>query len=467
MFTSQVYENRRRELCRRVGRGLILLPGNDDSPMSYAGNTFDFRQDSTFLYYFGLDVPSLTGVIDAESGEATLYGNDTTIEELIWTGPMPSLRERGASVGVSDTRPLSQLPQRMESARMAGRTVHYLPPYRGETSIKLSELLGVPVQALFAGKSADLLFAVAEMREKKEACELEELDLAFNIGYTMHTVAMKMCRAGVCENEIIGTLDSIPKMSGGWGVSFPSIVTQHGETLHHLQGREPLEEGRLLLVDAGGERASHYCSDHTRTYPVSGRFTQRQKDIYEIVLEAHDRVPRLLTTGMPYSELHRAALLILAEGLRGTGLVRCSAEDAVEAGVVAGLFMPHGLGHGMGLDVHDCQALGERSFDFGEYAERAAASGTCIHRSTWRLNEGTVLSDEPGIYFIPALIDKCRAEGLYKGLVDYDLLESFKDFGGIRIEDDLVVTSDGCRMIGGERRLPSTVAELEAVVGGN
>ncbi|MCH5331038.1 MAG: aminopeptidase P N-terminal domain-containing protein [Alistipes sp.] len=465
MFNSDVYVRRRKELCRRMGKGLILLPGNSESPMSYEANAFDFRQDSTFLYYFGLDVPSLAGVIDAESGETTLYGNDTTLDDLIWTGPTPSMQERAATSGVTDTKPLPHLDTRIAEAVKAGRKVHYLPPYRGETSLLLSRLLGTPATALFEGISTDLLFAVAEMREKKEACELEEMDLAFFIGYAMQTVAMKMCRAGMSENELIGTLDGIPKISGGWGVAFPSIITQHGETLHHLQGRDILEDGRLLLVDVGGERASHYCSDHTRTYPVNGRFTQRQKEIYNIVLEAHDRVPQILRPGMLYTELHRSAELVLAEGLRGTGLVKCSAEDAVEAGVISGLFMPHGLSHGMGLDVHDCQALGERSFDFSPFAERAAASGTCIHRKTWRLNEGTVMSDEPGIYFIPALIDKCRAEGRFKGLVDYDLLETYKDFGGIRIEDDIVVTSDGCRIVGGERHIPVTVEELEAVVG--
>ncbi|MCH5330017.1 MAG: aminopeptidase P N-terminal domain-containing protein [Alistipes sp.] len=461
MFSKEVYERRRRILCDKVGKGLILLAGNEPSPMSYADNTFDFRQDSTFLYYFGLDLPSLAGVIDAESGRSVLFGNDAGIDDLIWTGPVPALRELAAEVGVGETRPFAELADEISAAAASGRTVHYLPPYRAETSLLLSRLLGRPAESLFEGKSADLIFAVAEMREKKEECELDELRKAYEIGFEMHTAAMKMCRAGVRENEITGVINAIPKRMGGWGLSFPSIVTQHGETLHNSPTTEPLRDGRLLLVDAGGERASHYCSDHTRTYPVNGRFTERQREIYEIVLKAHDAVPQLLRPGMMYSDLHRAACVILAEGLHDAGLILCGGEEAVEAGVMSGLFMPHGLGHGIGLDVHDCQAVGERSFDFGEYLERAAATATCIHRATWRLNPGTVLSDEPGIYFIPALIDKVRGEGRFKGLVDFAKLEGYKDFGGIRIEDDLIVTETGCEITGGGT-IPSKVADLEA-----
>ena len=464
MFEREVYERRRRRLCEKVGKGLILLPGNGDSPMSYADNTYDFRQDSTFIYFFGLDKPNLAGVVDAESGETILFGDDVSIEDIIWTGPVPALHDLGALAGVTDTRPLAELENVVRKAVTAGRTVHYLPPYRADNTIRIAGLLGIGLGEVFDRKSVDLMFAVDEMREVKEPCEIEELQRAFSIGYAMHLTAMKMCREGVCEHEITGTLDSIPKMSGGWGVSFPSIVTQHGETLHHGLSHDPLQNGRLLLVDAGGERASHYCSDHTRTYPVGGRFTEQQREIYEIVLRAHDEVPALAHPGMMYADLHRAACLILAEGLHDAGLITCTAEDAVEAGVIAGLFMPHGLGHGIGLDVHDFQDIGERSFDYGAYLERARASATCAHRATWRLRAGTVLSDEPGIYFIPALMDKVRSEGTFRGMVDFDRLERYRDFGGIRIEDDLLITPEGCEIIG-DRHIPSTVAELEEVVG--
>ena len=463
MFSANTYKSRRAELRSRIDNGLILIAGNTFSPYNYPNNAYAFRQDSTFLYYFGLNLPTLMATLDAETGTATLYGDDFTVEDIIWTGPQPSLVELGAEVGVADCRPLKALDEVVATALKQSRKIHYLPPYRGESRIELSRLLGRPLDELHNGKSIDLMFAVAEMREVKSAEEVEALERAFHLGYDMHTTAMRMCRAGVVEREIAGAMEGVAKAKG-LGVSFGSIVSQHGETLHNLNCDGVLENGRLLLIDAGAESVENYCSDHTRTYPVSGKFTPRQRDIYNIVLRAHDEVPKYMRTGAMYMEdIHRRALTILAEGLHEVGLIRSSAEDAVAAGAMY-LFMPHGLGHGLGMDVHDCEAFGERSFDFSEIAERAAASGTCIHRNTWRLHAGTVMSDEPGIYFIPALIDKSRAEGLYKGIVDYDRLEEYRDFGGIRIEDDILVTDDGGRIIG-DKHIPSSVEELEAVVG--
>jgi len=462
MFSAKTYTARRSELRARIGSGLILLPGNPLTPNNYPNNAYYFRQDSTFRYYFGLNVPSVAGLIDTESGDEALYGDDFTVEDIIWTGPQPTLHELGEQAGVAATYPLAELGKHLRSAIALGRRIHYLPPYRGETKLQLSALLGIAPALLHDYKSVDLMMAVAEMREKKSAEEIEEMERAFRIGYEMHTAAMRMCRPGVVEREIAGAIEGIAK-SLGQGVSFPSIVSQHGETLHNLNAEGVLTEGRLLLCDAGGESVEGYCSDHTRTYPVSGKFTDRQRDIYRIVLAAHDRVAEIVRPHMMYTEVHDAAYLSLAEGLVGAGLLRGSAADAVAAGAMT-LFMPHGLGHGLGMDVHDCEAMGERSFDFSTIAERAAASGTCIYRAAWRLEPGTVLTDEPGLYFIPALIDKCRAEGKYKGIVDYDRLDSFRDFGGIRIEDDLVVTETGNRMIG-DRKIPVTVEELETVVG--
>jgi len=462
MFSADTYAARRQALRAKIGSGVILLPGNTGSPNNYPNNAYYFRQDSTFLYYFGLNIPSLAGVIDADTGEEMLFGDDFTVEDIIWTGPQPTLRELGAGAGIGRTAPMAELPALLGRAIALGRRIHYLPPYRGETKLQLSEWLGLKPAVLHDYKSVDLMFAVAEMREKKSAEEIEELERAFAIGYVMHTTAMRMCRPGVVEREIAGAIEGIAK-SMGLGVSFPSIVSQHGETLHNLNCDGVLEQGRLLLCDAGGESVANYCSDHTRTYPVGGRFTSMQREIYEIVLKAHDDVAAFIGPHMMYTDIHRKAYLTLAEGLVGVGLLKGSAEDAVGAGAMT-LFMPHGLGHGLDMDVHDCEAMGERSFDFSSIAERAAASGTCIYRAAWRIEPGTVMSDEPGIYFIPALIDKCRAEGLYRGIVDYDRLDAYRDFGGIRIEDDVVVTETGSRIIG-DRRIPITVGELEAVVG--
>lgn len=462
MFPAKTYTARRETLRTKIGSGIILLPGNSFSPNNYPNNAYYFRQDSTFRYYFGLNVADLVGVIDADTGEEILYGNDLTVEDIVWTGPQPSLREMADEVGIRATFPLAELQGRLRKAIALGRRVHFLPPYRGETKLQLSALLGIHPDLLHDYKSVELMFAVAEMRETKSPEEIEALERAFHIGYEMHLTAMKMCRPGVVEREIAGSIEGIAR-SKGQGVSFPSIVSQHGETLHNLNSDGVLEPGRLLLCDAGGESLEGYCSDHTRTYPVSGKFTDRQREIYNIVLAAHDHVASIVRPHMMYTEIHNAAFHTLAEGLTAIGLLKGSPADAVASGAMT-LFMPHGLGHGLGMDVHDCEAMGERSFDFASIADRAARSATCVYRAAWRVEPGTVLTDEPGLYFIPALIDKCRAEGLYKGIVDYDRLDAYRNFGGIRIEDDLVVTESGCRMIG-DRKIPITVEELEAVVG--
>ena len=464
MFSATTYVARRAELCRRIGSGLILIPGNMEASYNYPNNTYHFRQDGTFLYYFGLNLPQFFGVIDAATGEATLFGDDVTVDDIIWMGPQPTVVELGAQVGVKNTMPMSALANFISVAVAGGQKVHYLPPYRGKTTLQLCSLLGKSPEQLMDQMSVELMFAVAEMREVKSAEEIEAMECAFHIGYAMHTTAMKMCRAGVVEREIAGAIEGVALSYGG-GISFTSIVSQHGETLHNHNYNGVLEDGKLLLVDAGGESVDNYCSDHTRTYPVSGKFTDKQKDIYNIVLAAHQQAPANMRSGAMYMEdVHRKALVTLADGLRGVGLINGSAEDAVAAGAMY-LFMPHGLSHGMGIDVHDCEAMGERSYDFSAIADRAADSATCIHRATWRLRAGTVMSNEPGIYFIPALIDKSRSEGLYKGIVNYDKLDSYRDFGGIRIEDDVIVTDNGGVVIGGDKKIPVTVEELEAVVG--
>lgn len=462
MFSAQTYAERRAQLRQKVGSGLILLPGNVESPYGYPNNAYSFRQDSTFIYYFGLQNPTLMGLLDVESGEDALYGDDFTVNDIIWTGPQPMLVELGEQVGVSKTYAMKALQEHITLHIALGRRVHFLPPYRGETKIELSSLLGIKIAALHDHKSVDLMFAVAEMRECKSAEEIEELERAFHIGYKMHLTAMKMCRPGLIEREIAGTIEGIAKSLGS-GVSFRPIVTQHGEFLHNLDAEGILESGRLLLCDAGAETINRYCSDHTRTYPVNGVFSDRQKDIYNIVVAAYNKSANTIAPYMKYQDLQNTTLTTLAEGLISVGLMNGTAEDAVASGALT-LFMPHGVSHGLGMDVHDCEAFGERSFDFSSIAERAAESGTCIYRSAWILKPGTVISNEPGIYFIPALIDKSRAEKKYSGIVNYDLLSDYKNFGGIRVEDDVIVTEVGSKIIG-DKKIPITVEEIEAVIG--
>lgn len=462
MFTADIYSARRAELRRRIGKGIILLPGNVESPFNYPNNTFHFRQDSTFMYFFGHSVPALAGVIDVESGEETLYGDDFTVEDIIWMGPQPTIRDFADEVGVAVSKPMAKLQEDVRRAISLGREVHYLPPYRGETILMMSDMLGIHPSMLHARKSWDLLFAVAEMRERKGEEEIAALEEAFEIGYQMHTAAMRNTRAGRTEHEVAGIVDGMA-LRYGTGVSFTTILSQHGEVLHNHDHSGTMQDGRLVLCDAGGEHLNGYVSDHTRTFPVSGKFTQKQKDIYNIVLAAHDAAAAALRPNMMYTEYSDAAFHTLIEGLKALDLVRGSVDDAIAAGA-AYLFMPHGLGHGIGLDVHDCENIGERSFSFAEVEERAKQSACCITRAWWRLQPGTVLSNEPGIYFVPDLIDKYKAEGKCKGIVNYDKLEEYRDFGGIRLEDDMIVTATGSKQIG-SKQIPITVEDVEAVLG--
>ena len=462
MFTADIYSARRAELRRRIGKGIILLPGNVESPFNYPNNTFHFRQDSTFMYFFGHSVPALAGVIDVESGEETLYGDDFTVEDIIWMGPQPTIRNFADEVGVAQSKPMAKLQEDVRRAISLGREVHYLPPYRGETILMMSDLLGIQPSMLHARKSWDLLFAVAQMRECKGEEEIAALEEAFEIGYQMHTAAMRNTRVGRTEHEVAGIVDGMA-LRYGTGVSFTTILSQHGEVLHNHDHSGTMTDGRLLLCDAGGEHLNGYVSDHTRTFPVNGKFTQKQKDIYNIVLAAHDAAAAALRPNMMYTEYSDAAFRTLIEGLKALDLVRGSVDDAIAAGA-AYLFMPHGLGHGIGLDVHDCENIGERSFSFAEVEERAKQSACCITRAWWRLQPGTVLSNEPGIYFVPDLIDKYKAEGKCQGIVNYDKLEEYRDFGGIRLEDDMIVPATGSKQIG-SNQIPITVEDVEAMVG--
>ncbi len=460
MFNAEIYKARRAELRRRIGSGLILLPGNSEAPRNYFDNAYAFRQDSSFLYYFGLQQPDLVGVLDVDSGEDMLFGDDCSIDDIIWMGPQPSMVERGAWVGVERTAPLAAAAEVVGKAIRAGRKVHFLMPYRGRTVLQVARLTGIDPLRMVEHLSPELAVAIAAMREVKGPEELEELENAFEVGYAMHTAAMRATREGISERMVAGEMEGITHQLGE-GVSFHSIVSQHGETLHNHSHEGILTNGKLLLVDAGGESVNNYCSDHTRTFPVSGKFTDVQRDVYNVVLRSHDRVIEEARPGK-YMDLHNLALRTLVEGLAGLGLVKGNPDDAFEAGV-AGLFMPHGLGHGIGLDVHDCENMGERGL--GANFAPIAATGkvdSCIMRSAWMLRPGTVLSDEPGIYFIPALIEQWKAEGKCKEFVAYDKLEKFYDFGGIRIEDDLVITENGCYQIGRDKHIPVTVEEIEA-----
>ena len=460
MFSKQTYMSRRNELKRLVGSGVIILFGNNESPCNYPSNAYSpFRQDSSFLYYFGLAQPGLVGVIDVDNDSELLFGDDIDIEDIVWYGSVDSVSQMAASVGVAQTAPMSALSQFCSQARAAGRTLHFLPPYRHDTMLTITDLLGIHHSRQRDEASLTLIRAVVKMRSSKTAEEVAELEKAAAIGYQMHTTAMRLARPGVTEKYVGGQVDGIARSLGAQ-VSFATIFSQHGEIMHGNPSMALLEEGRLALCDAGAETMSHYCSDNTRTFPVSGRFTGRQLDIYRIVEECHDYVLTVARPGVCYRDVHFGVCRLMTERLKELGLMRGNTDDAVSAGAHA-MFLPHGLGHMMGMDVHDMEGLGQIYVGFDdEVRPNLEQFGTNALRMGRRLEEGFVVTDEPGIYFIPALIDDWKASGHCKDFLNFDLLETYKDFGGIRIEDDVLITADGCRFIG-EKRIPYHPSDVE------
>jgi Xaa-Pro aminopeptidase len=462
MFTKETYSLRRATLRSKIGSGLILIPGNQESPMNYTDNTYHFRQNSTFLYFFGLDLPGMFGVIDVDNNLDLLYANDVDIEDIIWMGPQKSIAEQAFTVGVDVTAPLDKLGQTIERAIQGGRRVHFLPPYRAENMIQLSILLGIKTCKLKQYASLALIQAIVSMRSIKDAAEIAEIELACATGYEMHVTAMKMAQPGIMEQQITGVLEGIA-LSKGAGTAFPIILTQNGETLHNHNHSFPLEAGRLMIVDAGAESNGHYASDFTRTIPVGGKFSQKQKDIYNIVLAANNIGSSLTKPGVTYQSVHLQTARVIAAGLKELGLMKGDVDVAVANGAHA-LFFPHGLGHMMGLDVHDMEDYGQVHVGYDDEIRPIDQFGTAYLRLGRRLQPGFVITNEPGIYFIPALIEKWEKEGINKEFINFERAKSYLGFGGIRLEDDVLVTETGARLLG--KRIPISTEEVEAVVAG-
>ncbi len=462
MFAKEVYINRRKRLAEKMGNSLILILGNGESPMNYPDNTYHYRQDSNFLYFFGLDHPGLAGVIDGASGEETIFGNDVDIDDIIWMGPQESMASRAAQVGVATTRPFDRLGDFLTGAIGQGRKIHFLPQYRGENKILLQELTGMEIARQSAGASLELIQAVVALRSVKEAVEIAEIEKACATGYKMHVKAMKMARPGVWEQKIAGRIEGIAA-SGGNYISFPIILSQNGDTLHNHDHSQILEKGRLLIVDAGAESPLHYASDFTRTTPVGGKFTQKQREIYDIVLAANNKATELIRPGVTYLSVHLEVARVIASGLKEVGLMKGDVDEAVAAGAHA-LFFPHGLGHMMGLDVHDMEDLGQIYVGYDDEIRPSSQFGTRSLRLGRRLQPGFVITNEPGVYFIADLIDKWRSEKLHARFINYDVAEQYKGFGGIRLEDDILVTPEGARILG--KRIPIDPDEVAEIASG-
>ncbi|MCI4670417.1 MAG: aminopeptidase P family protein [Bacteroidia bacterium] len=460
MFSPNTYYERRKDLADFVSKGLIVLLGNDYSSMNYKDNYYPvFRQDSSFLYYIGLDKPGLVAVLDAESGECFLFGNEPTLDSMVWTGPEEGLIELGQKTAISQVLPIDLLGEFIKMTKSADREVHYLPPYRPEHVIKLSSLLKKGQREINAGVSLTLIQAIIHQRSIKSKEEIQELDKAADLSAQMHLHAMRTARPGMLESELMAQVQAIP-VAVDSHPSFPIILTVHGEILHNHHYHNRLDEGKLLLLDCGAEASSHYAGDMTRTFPVSGFFTQQQKEIYQIVVDASDQVVFNMGPGVSYMDMHKLASRTIVEGLKAVGIMKGDAEEAVEAGAHA-LFFPHGLGHMLGLDVHDMENLGEDFVGYNDEIKRSSQFGLKSLRLGKDLQAGNAITVEPGIYFIPGLIDKWSSEGKLQEFINYPALHAYRSFGGIRLEDDYVITDSGSRLLG--TPVARTIEEVEEI----
>ena len=459
MLTAETYIERREHLGRQIGSGLILLLGHDDSPMNFTDNVYPFRQDGSFLYYAGLDSPGMAALLDIEEGVWELFGHDPTIDEIVWTGPQQSLFERGALVGFEDCRPMTELADHLSISVQAGRTVHYLPTCRAETTLKLAQLLEIPERDVDQVASRELIRAVVAQRSIKSAEEIEEIENALGLSWEMHTLAMRLARPGMKEQEVVGAVEGLLGTKGA-ALAFPMIFTVRGEVLHNHCHDNVMAKGDLALFDAGAMSTTGYASDITRTFAVGEPFSERQRQIYDVVLAAQRAAIEGTAPDVRFEDLHVLAAKTIATGLKELGLMRGDVDSAVEQGAHA-LFFPHGLGHMMGLDVHDMEGLGEDLVGYDDSVERSTQFGRSFLRLAKKLEPGHVVTIEPGCYFIPQLVEQWRGEGKFTEYIDYDAIEPWLGFGGVRIEDDVVVTADGHRVLG--KPIPKTIDEVEAV----
>lgn len=468
MFDKSVYVKRRQTLLERMKnsaaegrRGIALFIGNTEAPAQYKDNCYKFRQDSTWLYFFGIDAPLYAAVIDLDNGEETIFADDVEIGDIIWMGPQPSVASIAAGVGIGKSAPYKALDAVVGKAVSEGRPVHFIKPSRYYNTMKIASLIGCGDGEVAGKFSLALTKAIISMRLVKEDCEIAVLDDAADLGHEMHSVARDSIRTGILEQEVVGKMEAVT-LSKGWGVSFATILTQHGETLHNHLHDKIIEPGKLMVIDAGAENNMHYASDFTRTYPTSGKFTSKQRDIYQIVCDCNELAFNLTKPGITYRDVHIQTMALMLERLRALDIVRGDVQSMAEAGV-AGLFMPHGLGHNMGMDVHDMEDYGETYVGYDDDQVRSTQLGLGSLRMARKLVPGNVITDEPGIYFIPALIEQWKATNADHGFVNYQKLESYYDFGGIRLEDDVLVTADGARRLG-RHRLPIFPDDIEAAM---
>ncbi len=457
MFDKKTYVQRRETLKKQVGAGLLLFLGNEDSPMNYPANTFNFRQDSSFLYFFGLDFPGLAAIIDIDNNQEVIFGYDFAVDDIVWMGPQEQLIEKASKVGVAQAEPTEKLLETIKAAIKNKRKVHFLPQYRHDNLIKIENLTGIHHSMVNDYASKDLVTAVIAQRLIKSDEEIKQIEMALDISFEMYALAMKITKPGMYEREVSGAIEGL-LMSKGSMISFPVIFTIRGEVLHGHSHANLMKEGDLIVMDSGAESPLHYASDMTRTYPVSGKFTPLQKDIYSIVLDANVTAIEMMKPGVLFRDVHLRAAQVIAEGMKKLGFMKGDAGDAVAAGAHA-LFFPHGLGHALGLDVHDMEGLGENYVGYTDEIKRSKQFGLAYLRFARALEPGHVMTIEPGIYFMPELIALWKSEKKHAEFINYDRVEQTIGFGGIRIEDDVLVTKSGHRILG--KPIPKTVEDVE------
>lgn len=456
MFAKETYINRRAQLKKVVGTGILLFLGNDECGVNYEDNTYDFRQDSTFLYFFGLPYAGLSAIIDIDEDKEIIFGDELTIDHIVWMGTQPTIKEKSERVGILHTQPSKSIETYLKTAAQKGQKIHFLPPYRAEHRLKLMDWLGLSPAAQEA--SVSFIRAVVNMRNYKSVEEIAEIEKACDVTSDMHLTAMRMLRSGMKESDVVGALTDVALAAGG-ALSFPIIATINGQTLHNHYHGNTVKSGDMLLIDAGAETAMGYAGDMSSTIPADKRFTSRQKEVYDIQVASHLAAVNALRPGIPFKEVYELSSKVIVEGMKSLGLMKGDADEAVRAGAHA-MFFPCGLGHMMGLDVHDMENLGEVYVGYdGE--PKSTQFGRKSLRLGRKLEPGFVLTIEPGVYFIPELIDLWKGEKRFTEFINYDKLETYKDFSGIRNEEDYLITKNGARRLG--KKIPLTTDEVEAL----
>lgn len=456
MFSTDTYKNRRAALKRNVGSGLMLFFGNEECGMSYEDNTYHFKQDSSFLYFFGLDYAGLAAIIDVDEDREIIFGNELTIDDIVWMGTQPTLHEKAHRVGISEVRPTSELKDYLDAAASKGQEIHYLPVYRAEHRLKLQNLLGIHPGT--EQPSVPFIKGIVNLRNYKTAEEIIELEKACDVTADMHIEAIRTVKVGMHEYEVAAALEAVAQ-ANGCRISFPTITTVNGQTLHNHYHGNLINEGDMVLIDAGAETEMGYCGDMSSTVCAGKTFTTRQKEVYDIQVASHLAAVNALKPGIPFKDVYELSCRVICEGMKSLGLMKGDPAEAVAAGAHA-MFFPCGLGHMMGMDVHDMENLGEvwvgydgqpKSTQFGRKSLRLARP----------LEPGFVLTIEPGIYFIPELIDLWKSENRFTDFICYDKLEPYRDFTGLRNEEDYLITETGARRLG--KRIPLTTEEVEAL----